>query len=103
MRKMTKKERRLVLEYGRVDADRRGAARKVLRRARKLAGMSRRNFAAALQAHDEEAVGFVQAAASANDKWTGAGSGATRRSGDYAGDARRRGSRPGLARFSTGL
>ena len=68
-RKFDSAEQRLAAEYGRVDKGKRKAARRVFRRAVKLSGMSRHEFAAALQVHDEEAMGFMRAAASANDKW----------------------------------
>lgn len=69
MKRMSETDQRLALEYGRMSLAKRKAARKVYRRAQKMSGMSRREFAEALQAHDEEAVGFMQAAASKNDKW----------------------------------
>ena len=67
--KMLVANQRLALEYGRIDRDKRRAGHKVFKRARKMSGMSRRDFARALQDHDEEAVGFMRAAASKHDEW----------------------------------
>ena len=69
MKRMSKSNQRLALEYGHIDRAKRQAGRKVFRRALKMSGMSKREFAVALQARDEEAMGFMQAAASKNDKW----------------------------------
>jgi hypothetical protein len=68
-KKLSKKEQRLAAEYGRVDRGKRRAGRKVFRRAAKLAGMDKREFAEALAERDDEAVLAVQAAASRNDDW----------------------------------
>jgi hypothetical protein len=69
-KKLNKKQRKLVAAYGRVDRDKKRAGRRLFRRACKLSGMDRREFAEALVDRDDEALLAVQAVASEDDDWT---------------------------------